>query len=190
MAKGCTLIREDQGSKVTRETTASTGFPPISRTDARVLILGSLPSAASLAAREYYANPRNAFWNIMRDIFGADGSYRARSERLMDRRIAVWDVLANSVRPGSMDADIQLETATPNDFGRFFLTHNQIELVCFNGKKAEQLFRRFVTLDVLKFKPQLASLPSTSPAYASLSLEEKLAAWCNTIAQAASEERR
>ena len=126
----------------------------------------------------------------MRIICGAEGSYRARSERLMDRRIAVWDVLANSVRPGSMDADIQLKTAMPNDFGHFFLTHSQIELVCFNGKKAEQLFRRFVSLDGLTFKPQLASLPSTSPAYASLSFEEKLAAWCNTFAQAELEERR
>lgn len=126
----------------------------------------------------------------MRNIFGAEGSYRARSERLMDRRIAVWDVLANSVRPGSMDADIRLKTAMPNDFGRFFLTYNHIKLVCFNGKKAEQLFRRFVTRDRLTFKPQLASLPSTSPAYASLSFEEKLAAWRDTIAKAALEERR
>ncbi len=125
----------------------------------------------------------------MRIIVGAEGSYRARGERLMDSGIAVWDVLANSIRPGSMDADIRIESALPNDFERFLLTHRQIELVCFNGKKAEQLFRRLLTFDELQSKLRLASLPSTSPAHASLSFDQKLAAWRNIIGQAVSKER-
>lgn len=125
----------------------------------------------------------------MRIIVGAEGSYRARGERLMDRGIAVWDVLANSIRPGSMDADIRIESALPNDFERFLLMHRQIELVCFNGKKAEQLFRRLLTFDELQSKLRLASLPSTSPAHASLSFDQKLAAWRNIIGQAVSKER-
>ena len=40
------------------------GFPPVVDDHARVLILGSFPSAQSMAAHEYYANPRNAFWPI------------------------------------------------------------------------------------------------------------------------------
>ena len=125
----------------------------------------------------------------MHIIFGAEGSYRSRSERLIDCGIALWDVLANSVRPGSMDADIRIETAVPNDFERFLLTYNQIKLVCFNGKKAEQLFRRMHVFDELQSKLRLVSLPSTSPAYATLSFDKKLAAWCNIIGQAVSMEK-
>lgn len=190
MVDGRSVIREDRASKATTGFPTAIGFPPIARTDARILILGSLPGKASLAACEYYAHPQNAFWKIMRILCGAEGSYRARGERLMDRGIAVWDVLANSVRPGSMDADIRIETAKPNDFERFLSTHDRIGLVCFNGKKAEQLFRRLVTLDGLTAKPQLVPLPSTSPAYASLSFNKKLAAWRNAIARAEPEERR
>ena len=102
----------------------------------------------------------------MRILCGAEGSYRARGERLMDRGIAVWDVLANSVRPGSMDADIRIETAKPNDFERFLSTHDRIGLVCFNGKKAEQMFRRLVTLDGLPARPQLCPRRATSHALA------------------------
>ena len=189
---GATVIRKDRAlstTTVAREPATSVGFPPLARTDAKVLILGSLPSRASLAACEYYAHPQNAFWKIMHIIFGAEGSYRSRSERLIDCGIALWDVLANSVRPGSMDADIRIETAVPNDFERFVLTYNQIELVCFNGKKAEQLFRRMHTFDELQSKLRLVSLPSTSPAHATLSFDKKLAAWRNIIGQAVSMEK-
>ena len=156
----------------------STGFPPVARRDARVLVLGSLPSEASIAAGEYYAHPQNAFWRIMARLAGAEGSYTQRCTALTDARIALWDVLEQSVRPGSMDADIRLETAKANDFEGFFDAHNDIELVCFNGKKAEQMFRKFVKLTT---QPRLASLPSTSPAYASMSFADKLEVWRRTI---------
>jgi len=159
----------------------SAGFPPIAREDARVLILGSLPSQASQAAHEYYAHPQNAFWKIMRELAFADGSYAERCEALQASGIAVWDVLASSVRPGSMDADIQLESAVPNDFATFFLEHVDLRLVCFNGRKSEQMFRKFVQLPEAGSGLRFESLPSTSPAYAAKSFEEKLRTWRGII---------
>lgn len=160
---------------------ASSGFPPIAGPGARVLVLGTLPSQASLAAGHYYAHPQNAFWRIMAEIAGASGGYEQRSEALVDAGIAVWDVLASSVRPGSMDADIMIESAVANDFNHFFQAHQDLQVVCFNGQKAEQLFMRFVEPVLTPNELSKARLPSTSPAYASMSFEQKLAAWRGII---------
>lgn len=160
---------------------AATGFPAIARTDARILILGSLPGERSLSANQYYAHPQNAFWRIMRDIAGAEGTYSERCEALMDRGIALWDVLASSVRPGSMDADIQSDTAVANDFSKFLMVHDGVELICFNGQKAAQMFTRMVHLSLDGNELRFASLPSTSPAYASMSYVDKLAKWRSII---------
>jgi hypoxanthine-DNA glycosylase len=160
---------------------ASVGFPPIAREDARVLILGSLPSQASLMAHEYYAHPQNAFWKVMRELTGAEGSYAARCESLRESGIAVWDVLASSVRPGSMDADIRMDSAAANDFASFISGHTGLQLVCFNGKKAAQMFRRLVELQERDAGVRFETLPSTSPAYAALSFEQKLRIWRGII---------
>jgi len=159
----------------------SVGFPPLARRDARVLILGSLPGQRSLQAAQYYAHPQNSFWRIMQELTGADGSYEQRCNRLVANGIALWDVLAASVRPGSMDADIQISSAEANDFIGFFSKHQNIERVCFNGKKAAQLFQRFVVLDGCDKPRQFATLPSTSPAYAAMAYEKKLALWRSAI---------
>jgi TDG/mug DNA glycosylase family protein len=159
----------------------SHGFPPIAGNDARVLILGSLPGRASLHAREYYAHPRNAFWMIMQEIAGAAGSYASRCRSLQERRIAVWDVLSCSVRPGSLDADIDMTSAVPNDFEGFFAGHRDIRLVVFNGRKAQQMFTRYVQLSQGNGEVTLALLPSTSPAHASLTPAEKLETWRGII---------
>jgi hypoxanthine-DNA glycosylase len=162
---------------------SSIGFPPIARRDARVLILGSLPGRRSLQAAQYYAHPQNAFWSIMHELTGAGGGYEQRCRVLLDHGIALWDVLAGSVRPGSMDADIALETAQVNDFTGFFSEHRDIERVCFNGKKAAQMFQRFVVLEAMDNSMRFVTLPSTSPAYASMPLAEKLAIWRRAITQ-------
>ena len=159
----------------------SSGFPPIAGPGACALVLGTLPSQASLAAGQYYAHPQNAFWKIMAEIVGASGDYEARQAALVAAGIAVWDVLASSVRPGSMDADINMASATPNDFRTFFAQYPDLRLVCFNGQKAEQLFKRFVEPTLHDDKPLKVRLPSTSPAYASMTFEQKLAAWRGII---------
>ena len=153
-------------------TGTSKGLPPIARGDARVLVLGSLPSRASLRAQQYYAHPRNAFWTIMRVIAGAKGDYASRCRVLEEHGIAVWDVLKSSVRPGSLDAHIDMASAVPNDFAGFFAGHEQIRLVCFNGRKAQDLFRRFVQPQLSLQRLGFELLPSTSPAHASLTFDE------------------
>lgn len=141
-----------------------------------MLILGSMPSRASLAAGRYYAHPQNAFWPIMGALLGFDprAPYARRARALKAARIALWDVLRSCAREGSLDASIEAETA--NDFGRFFRAHPRVTHVFFNGAKAEASFRRHVLRGIgaaLHFR----RLPSTSPAHAGLPRARKLAAW-------------
>lgn len=160
---------------------ASIGFPPIAADDARVLILGSLPGQRSLQQAQYYAHPQNAFWKIMATLFSIEGEYRYRCRQLVANRIALWDVLEKSERPGSMDANIQIDTAKTNDFSAFLASHTQLERIGFNGRKAESLFRRLVLPTLPSNGLELLLLPSTSPAYASLAFDEKLTAWRNAL---------
>ena len=162
-------------------TTKSRGFPPIAAPDARLLILGSLPGQASLAAQQYYAQPQNAFWRIMGALFGAgpDVPYAERAERLKANGIALWDVCREAVRPGSLDAAIDLTTVVTNDFERFFGEHPRIAHVCVNGGTAHRLYARRVQSilpEPLSSLP-LHLLPSTSPAHASLRFAQKLERW-------------
>lgn len=159
----------------------ATGFPPVARADARVLILGSLPGAVSLARREYYAQPRNAFWPIMAALLGASPElpYAQRLDRLVGSGIALWDVCASGFRPGSLDSAIARDSVVPNDFPRFFAEHRRIALIGFNGGTAAALFERTVVPalpeDVRAIRT--ARLPSTSPAHAGMPYAEKLRRW-------------
>lgn len=158
-----------------------TGFPPIVDDGATVLVLGSLPSQKSIEASEYYAHPQNAFWRIMGELFGAglQLSYAERTELLKSNKIAVWDVLESSLRPGSMDSEIEESTARPNDFASFFEAYSGISLICFNGQKAARMFEKLVLTGYadLRRGMRFQTLPSTSPAFASMSFEEKLRKW-------------
>ncbi len=168
----------------TNRDSSAEGFPPILGTEPRVLVLGSLPSRKSLDKRQYYGHPQNAFWKIMRTLLGAEGSYEERSAAVAAAGVAVWDVLARAERPGSMDADIDLGSAVANPLGPFLDRETSITLVAFNGRAAESMFRRFVTgtLRPLDF----VRLPSTSPAYASLTLAQKTERWRAGLAPALS----
>jgi hypoxanthine-DNA glycosylase len=160
----------------------SSGFTPLANDDARVLVLGSLPSQRSITANEYYAHPQNAFWRIMEALAGASGDYVSRCSALQREKIALWDVLASSVRPGSLDADIRMSTAEVNDFVRFLAAHTAVERICFNGQKAAKIFSDRVSQDIIDNRIQLFTLPSTSPAHAAMRFDEKLELWRNGIA--------
>ena len=164
----------------------SRGFAPLARADAEILILGSLPGRESLRRRQYYAQPRNAFWPIMGALadFAPDLEYAARIERLLRARIAVWDVCRAAFRAGSLDAAIVADSIEVNDFPRFYRAHPAIRLVCCNGATAELLYRRRVlpALDSRLGALPLKRLPSTSPAHAARSLADKRAAWRRALA--------
>lgn len=159
----------------------SRGFPAILGAEARVLILGSLPGRRSLEACQYYAQPQNCFWRIMGALVGAEPAlpYAARLEQLRAHGVAVWDVLAAGRRPGSLDSSIVLSSIAVNDFQRLFDTQGAIHRICFNGSKAAELYRRKVlpSLGESAASIERRTLPSTSPAHASLSFHDKLARW-------------
>jgi len=160
-----------------------TSFPPITSPTATTLILGSIPGIASLGANQYYAHPRNAFWPIMADLYGLDVTlpYQARTERLKAANVALWDVLQQCDRQGSLDSAIKTGSRIPNDFVGFLKQHPHIRLIAFNGAEAEASFKRYVKTKlnaegVNLENIHLVKLPSTSPAH-TLAMAEKKAAW-------------
>lgn len=154
-------------------------FAPIEDGRATVLILGSMPSQASLRVGQYYAHPRNQFWPLMGELIGAGPAvpYLERTRRLRSAGLAVWDVLASCTRRTSSDSDIEDGSLVPNDFVAFFARHPRIARVYFNGTKAEACYRQRVLPTIEHGAVMYQRLPSTSPKYAALSPARKLAAW-------------
>ena len=156
-------------------------FAPIENTKARVLILGSMPGKASLAAGQYYAHAQNLFWRILGEVTGAGPAlpYETRARALKSRGIALWDVLESCAREGSLDSAIDDATISANDFASFYRAHPRIAHVFFNGAKAEACYRKHV-LPLLADglgPPSYHRLPSTSPANASMSRAHRQRVW-------------
>lgn len=164
-----------------RSATRLYGFAPLVRADARLLILGSMPGAASLAAQQYYAHPQNQFWPIMAQLCGAPRSpcYAGRVQRLQQHRLALWDVLRSCVRHGSLDASIEHASAVPNDLPQLLRAHPGIARLCCNGGTAYRELQRHFGAQLQREFPHLAclQLPSTSPAHARMRPADKLLAW-------------
>lgn len=159
----------------------SESFAPICTTSAQILILGSMPGRASLRAAEYYAHPRNLFWRILADVHGElePSCYSSKLDLLSKHNIALWDVLRFCEREGSLDSNIVGASEQANDFASFVQTLPKLKRIVFNGKKAEQSFRKHVVDTLLADQQaiELIGLPSTSPANASISYEEKFQRW-------------
>ena len=139
-----------------------------------------MPSRESLTQRRYYAHPRNGFWPILGSILDlADGDYQQCADGLVENGVAVWDVLKTCFRTGSLDSDIDDHTIVANDFRQFFAAHPDITRVFFNGAKAEAVYMKQIlpSLDGAAAELKLQRLPSTSPANAGMSPEQKKAAW-------------
>ena len=155
------------------ETVRLTGLPPVIDKRARVLILGSFPSAASLAAQQYYAHPQNKFWPILGAVLEQPlqkMDYAARIAAVQAAGIAIWDVFAACSRDGSLDTAIR--DAMPNSLASLRDSAPALRRICFNGRMAA---RRIREVEALGFEALV--LPSTSPAHAGMSLAEKLARW-------------
>lgn len=148
----------------------------------RVLILGSMPGARSLAADQYYAHPQNQFWPTMQAVFGVDARlpYEQRIAGLLARGVGLWDMLRGCERRGSLDSAIAAGSEVPNAIAELLAQRHDIAVLAFNGAKAAQAFRRHVAAQVAPSRLaalSLHALPSTSPAHASMSREEKLRRW-------------
>lgn len=150
-----------------------TGLPPVVGPGARVLVLGSFPGGMSLARARYYAHPRNQFWPILGALLGEPLPalpYEARLGRLRARRIALWDALGACRRRGSLDAAIR--DPRGNDFDALLAALPELGAVAFNGATAAKSEPVFAARGLATYR-----MPSTSPAYAGLSLDAKLASW-------------
>jgi TDG/mug DNA glycosylase family protein len=150
-------------------------FPPVTRPDTRLLVLGSLPGAVSLAEQRYYAHKQNLFWRLMSPVIGRELAplpYEARLEALLDANVGLWDTVAAATREGSLDADIRLHEAS--DLAALARTLPALRAVAFNGATSARVGRK-----QLAGMAELAliDLPSSSPAYASLPFAKKQAAW-------------
>ena len=149
-------------------------FDQIINTQSRILILGTMPGKESLKKHQYYGNARNQFWRIIYTLFEADlvSDYEQRKKFLLERGIALWDVINNCTRKGSLDSEIKYEKI--NDFAAFFSSYTNLRRVYFNGKKAQVIYEKKanVYLPVIEYE----TLPSTSPAY-TICLNKKIESW-------------
>jgi TDG/mug DNA glycosylase family protein len=148
------------------------GLAPVIGQDAEFLILGSYPSLQSLAKGEYYGNPHNQFWKIMEHLCGIDHTqpYAVRTGQIIRHHIALWDVLATCSREGSADAAIR--APVPNDIRGLLDRYPTVRCIALNGTTAGRCYARLALPEVLSIV-----LPSTSPAYARLTLAEKTERW-------------
>ncbi len=156
-------------------------FPPAVNRQTRILVIGSMPGEASLKAQEYYAYKYNQFWKIAFEIFAAGRApvnYADKINTLLTNRTGLWDALAACERTGSLDGNIS--KPTPNNFPALFAQYPAIHTLLFNGQAARAHFKRAFG----NAGKTCLTLPSTSPAHAALSYNEKLRLWRNAFENA------
>ncbi|HEU5296025.1 MAG TPA: DNA-deoxyinosine glycosylase [Burkholderiaceae bacterium] len=156
------------------------GLPPVvAAAHTRLLVLGSFPSEASLAAAQYYAHPRNQFWTILSTLWDVDLralTYARRLGEVRRRGLGIWDVYASCRREGSLDSAI--EDAVPNDLASLVVRLPRLSAIAHNGGESARTMKWTRTL-----APNVVRLPSSSPANASWSLARKVQAWREVFAQ-------
>jgi len=155
-------------------------FEPIVGRNPRIVILGSMPGVVSLQAVQYYANPRNAFWAIIADLFGLDTdcNYDSLVRQTTQLPLILWDTLKTCHRSGSLDSSILKQQIEANDIAGLLKQHKGLRLIAFNGIASEKYFyllekHRLPANHELEF----IRLPSTSPANAAMNFEQKLTVW-------------
>lgn len=165
--------RYNRGMTPSTPSPTLTGLAPVLAPDTRVLVLGSFPGAASLAAGRYYAHPRNQFWPLISAVLKEDLAslpYEERLPRLLAHGFGLWDVLAGCEREGSLDSAIRKPAA--NDFERLRSLCPALATVGFNGQAAGKFAAQFAAAGY-----RTLVLPSSSPAHMALDFAQKLAVW-------------
>lgn len=147
-----------------------------------MLVLGTVPSLASLAQRQSYAHPQNLFWPFMGELYdaGPGHAYAERIARLHARGVGIWDVLERCERRGSLDSDIVAASEVANDIPGLLERAPTIAAIALNGAKALQVYRRRIEPAIdpeRRARLAVLALPSTSPANASITRADKLARW-------------
>jgi len=152
-------------------------FSPIVGLNPTVLILGSMPSQKSLEIQQYYGHPQNSFWWVMANTLGfsVDLPYSEKVRKLEQNGVAVWDVLQKCKREGSLDSNIMRNTEVANDIPGFLKEHLSIKFLGFNGGAAKAIYRRHIGL--IDKNHEIIQLPSTSPAHASITKQQKYKLW-------------
>jgi hypoxanthine-DNA glycosylase len=161
------------------------GLAPVVNEHTRLVVLGSFPGAASLAAQQYYAHPRNQFWPIVSTLLGIDLTalpYAQRLQVMLVQGLGLWDVYASCRRNGSLDTAIR--DAQPNDLAELARRAPRLAAIAHNGGESARAMRETRLLGVA-----VVQLPSTSPANASWSFQRKLAAWQQVFSMAGIEGR-
>ncbi len=170
-------MARQQSSIQSASAPALVGLAPLGDERAKVLILGSFPSEASLIAAAYYGHPRNHFWRLIGGVVGEPLhhlGYVERVLRLVAHGIAVWDVIAQCERAGSLDSAIRSEVG--NDIGGLLRRWPGIATIAFNGGKSATYRQRVAAIPEAS-RCRLVQLPSSSPANATHSLAVKQATW-------------
>ena len=146
--------------------------------EARVMIVGSMPSVKSLADAQYYAHPRNAFWPILFDVFGVTPTddYEAKKALIRDNGLALWDAAQSCEREGSLDSNMR--DVAYNDFASLYARCPNIHTVLCNGGTAHALFMK----SGYAGDRRVIRMPSTSPAY-TMAYARKLTIWKETLNQ-------
>lgn len=156
-------------------------FPPLIGPQTRILIIGSMPGQASLRAQEYYAYKHNQFWRIIFDIFEQGRrpqNYEDKKNVILAHGLGLWDSLARCKRTGSLDSHITEHT--PNDFPSLFKQYPLIGTLLFNGQASFGFYKKAFGLPRCRFEV----LPSTSPAHATRTYQDKLLCWRHALIQA------
>lgn len=153
-------------------------FEPIIFDDAEILILGTYPSLKSFEKGFYYAHPQNQFWPLLGELFSEKSeTTEERISLLKKHRLALWDTCHTCLRSEGNSSDTNLTEIEPNDIPTLLENHPAVRLVCFTGKKAQQIYdKHFAQLPV-----ETALLPSPSPAYRAMPYEKKLALYKQTL---------
>ena len=160
------------------------GLQPVYAKHSRAMILGSMPSALSLQKGQYYGNPRNGMWPILFSLLGEPSvrEYEQRLQMVLRHGLAFWDMAYSCEREGS--ADSRMKRVTPNDLEWVLQECPGLAAFAFNGKKAYELFCRFYHPEngfLFGRRVELFVMPSTSPANAAMSLEQKRMAWARIL---------
>ncbi len=182
-------------SKATEKNGISQSFEPLVGQRIHTLILGTMPGKKSLQLQQYYAHPRNALWPIVCALVTGDKprydihhqlTYEQRCDLVTGAGFALWDVLETCERPGSLDGAIVRKTEQPNAIADLISVHPELHTIVCNGRTAEALFKRHIQaqLDASARDvqdPLVVCVPSTSPAMASLSLDDKFSIWQESL---------